>query len=157
MRALFSESAHLEPNTSSHASHHCTLDPLGWREGKRVSPSSLPVVLHPCPSSSPPLLAVIANGLGTPHGSRKQRSHFTSWYTIAHRGDDDACFTLRRASYLPCGRCEGVQGALTLFCRGAAQTCHDDRVVELREQLEMENKTEKEVRSKETRHEYDRG
>ena len=28
---------------------------------------------------------------------------------------------------------EGVQGVLTLFCSGAAQVCHDDRVVELKE------------------------
>ena len=33
---------------------------------------------------------------------------------------------------------EGVQGVLTLFCSGAAQACHDDRVVELKEQLEVE-------------------
>ena len=33
---------------------------------------------------------------------------------------------------------EGVQGVLTLFCSGAAQVCHDLRVVELREQLEVE-------------------
>ena len=26
----------------------------------------------------------------------------------------------------------------TLFCSGAAQVCHDDRVVELKEQLEVE-------------------
>ena len=32
----------------------------------------------------------------------------------------------------------GVQGALTLFCGGVAQTCHDDRVVELKEQLVVE-------------------
>ena len=32
----------------------------------------------------------------------------------------------------------GVQGALTLLCGGAAQTCHDDRVVELKEQLVVE-------------------
>ena len=40
-----------------------------------------------------------------------------------------------------CGICEGVggvQGALTLFCSGVAQTCHDDRVVELKEQLVVE-------------------
>ena len=37
-----------------------------------------------------------------------------------------------------CGRGEGVQGVLTLFCSGAAQVCHDLRVVELREQLEVE-------------------
>ena len=35
-------------------------------------------------------------------------------------------------------RSEGVQGVLTLFCSGAAQACHDDRVVELKEQLEVE-------------------
>ena len=32
----------------------------------------------------------------------------------------------------------GVQGALTLFCGGEAQTCHDGRVVELKEQLVVE-------------------
>ena len=35
-------------------------------------------------------------------------------------------------------RNEGVQGVLTLFCSGTAQVCHDDRVVELKEQLEVE-------------------
>ena len=35
-------------------------------------------------------------------------------------------------------RGEGVQGALTLFCSGAAQVGQDDRVVELKEQLEVE-------------------
>ena len=39
---------------------------------------------------------------------------------------------------MECERGEGVQGALTLFCSGAAQVCHDDRVVELKEQLEVE-------------------
>ena len=37
-----------------------------------------------------------------------------------------------------CVRGEGVQGVLTLFCSGAAKVCHDDRVVELKEQLEVE-------------------
>ena len=37
-----------------------------------------------------------------------------------------------------CERGEGVQGVLTLFCSGAAQVWHDDRVVELKEQLEVE-------------------
>ena len=32
-----------------------------------------------------------------------------------------------------CVRGEGVQGVVTLFCSGAAQVCHDDRVVELKE------------------------
>ena len=35
-------------------------------------------------------------------------------------------------------RVEGVQGVLTLCFSGAAQVCHDLRVVELREQLEVE-------------------
>ena len=35
-------------------------------------------------------------------------------------------------------RGEGVQGVLTLICGGVAQTCHDDRVVELKEQLVVE-------------------
>ena len=38
-------------------------------------------------------------------------------------------------------KCEGVgdvQGVLTLSCGGVAQTCHDDRVVELKEQLVVE-------------------
>ena len=37
-----------------------------------------------------------------------------------------------------CVRGEGVQGVLTHFCGGVAQTCHDDRVVELKEQLGIE-------------------
>ena len=37
-----------------------------------------------------------------------------------------------------CGRCEGVQGVLTLVRRGAARVCHVLRVEELREQLEVE-------------------
>ena len=35
-------------------------------------------------------------------------------------------------------RGEGVQGVLTLICGGVAQTCRDDRVVELKEQLGIE-------------------
>ena len=35
-------------------------------------------------------------------------------------------------------RDEGVQGVLTLFCSGAAQVCPLLRVVELKEQLEVE-------------------
>ena len=37
-----------------------------------------------------------------------------------------------------CGRGEEVQDVLTLFCSGAAQVCHVLRVVELKEQLEVE-------------------
>ena len=35
-------------------------------------------------------------------------------------------------------RVGGVQGVLPLICGGVAQTCHDDRVVELKEQLGVE-------------------
>ena len=66
-----------------------------------------------------------------------------------------------------CGRSVGVQGVLTLLCSGAAQVCHDNRVVELKEQLEVEEEDgdrreeeveEKgEVESKRCAHEYDRG
>ena len=35
-------------------------------------------------------------------------------------------------------RGEGVQGVLTLICGGVTQTCHDDRVVELKELLGIE-------------------
>ena len=37
-----------------------------------------------------------------------------------------------------CVRVGGVPGVLTLICGGVAQTCHDDRVVELKEQLGVE-------------------
>ena len=37
-----------------------------------------------------------------------------------------------------CERVGGVQGVLTLICGGVAQTCHDGRVVELKEQLVVE-------------------
>ena len=43
-----------------------------------------------------------------------------------------------RAPWQNCEGGEGVQGVLTLFCSGAAQVCHDDRVVGLKEQLEVE-------------------
>ena len=50
-------------------------------------------------------------------------------------------------------RGEGVQGVLTLLCSGAAQVCHDDRVVELKEQLEVEeedgHRQEEEVEERE--------
>ena len=44
-------------------------------------------------------------------------------------------------SSLNCASCEGVggvQGALTLFCGGVARAFHDDRVVELKGQLVVE-------------------
>ena len=52
---------------------------------------------------------------------------------------------------------EDVQGVLTLSGRGKAQVCHDLRVVELREQLEVEEEDgdrqeeEEEVKSGEAR------
>ena len=68
---------------------------------------------------------------------------------------------------ITCEGGEGVQGVLTLFCSGAAQVCHDDRVVELKELLEVEEEDgdrqeeeveEKgEVESRECAHDYDRG
>ena len=64
-------------------------------------------------------------------------------------------------SALECVRGEGVQGVLNLFCSGAAQVCHDLRVVVLREQLEVEEEdgdrqeeeeeVEREKRGKEVR------
>ena len=36
---------------------------------------------------------------------------------------------------ITCVKGEKVQGVLTLLCDGVRQTCHDDRVVELKEQL----------------------
>ena len=65
-----------------------------------------------------------------------------------------------------CVKGEGVQGILTLFFGGAAQTFHDDRVVELKEQLGIEEigvgqerqvKEKGEIESKRTRHGYGRG
>ena len=58
-----------------------------------------------------------------------------------------------------CGRCEGVQGVLTLFGRGKAQVCHDLRVEELREQLEVEeedgDRQEEKVEEKEKSNQRD--
>ena len=56
----------------------------------------------------------------------------------------------------------------SLFCGGVAQTCHDDRVVELKEQLGIEEEDgegqeekvkeeRREIESKRMRHEYDHG
>ena len=39
---------------------------------------------------------------------------------------------------ITCEGVGGVQGALTLFCGGVAQALHDNRVVELKEQLVVE-------------------
>ena len=49
---------------------------------------------------------------------------------------DDRAYRGRAA--LTCEGVGGVQGALTLFYGGVAQAFHDDRVVELKEQLVVE-------------------
>ena len=64
-------------------------------------------------------------------------------------------------------RGEGVQGVLTLFYGRVAQTFHDDRVVELKEQLVVEEEDgegqegpvneEGRDRKRRMRHGYDRG
>ena len=64
-------------------------------------------------------------------------------------------------------RVEDVQGVLTLFGCGKAQVCHDLRVVELREQLEVEEEdgdrqeekveAKGEVESRRVRHVDDHG
>ena len=53
------------------------------------------------------------------------------------------CFAVpwRLCCHDPCTICvrgEGVQGVFIFICGGVAQTCHDDRVVELKEQLGKE-------------------
>ena len=59
---------------------------------------------------------------------------------MKEKGTDESLSSpkVRRVGLITCVRGEGVQGVLTLFCSGAAQVCHDDRVVELKEQLEVE-------------------
>ena len=63
--------------------------------------------------------------------------------------EGEVCCCLEGCS---CQRSEGSQGVLTLFCSGAVQVCHDDRVEELREQLEVEeedgDRQEEEVEEK---------
>ena len=65
---------------------------------------------------------------------------FENLHAIFHRpiGLVLVCDRLGRETPPSCEGGEGVQGALTLFCGGVAQTCHDDRVVELKEQLGVE-------------------
>ena len=56
------------------------------------------------------------------------------------KGTDESLSSpkVRRLGSQLCVRGEGVQGVLTLICSGVAQTCHDVRVVELKEQLVVE-------------------
>ena len=46
-----------------------------------------------------------------------------------------------------------VQGVLTPFCSGAAQVCHDDRVVELKEQLKVEEDVDRQEEEEEVERE----
>ena len=58
---------------------------------------------------------------------------------LVHLDTDFFSSIMFELRFTKCGRCEGVQGVLTLFCSGAAQVvCHALRVEELREQLEVE-------------------
>ena len=65
-------------------------------------------------------------------------------FSLATRGSEFYSESLVRSGVTlsnrcsKCGRDEGVQGVLTLFCSGAAQVCHVLRAEELREQLEVE-------------------
>ena len=76
-------------------------------------------------------------------------------------------FFFPKSAVVVCVRNKRVQRVLTLFYGGVAQTCHDNRVVELKEQLGKEeedevfarrrNKGRNEIETKRTRHEHDRG
>ena len=88
-------------------------------------------------------------------GTEQQEEAFGGWtrlesrneYPYSSRSCTDQLVALFRVVELAEGQevglitCEGVggvQGALALFCGGVAQTCHDDGVVELKEQLVVE-------------------
>ena len=49
----------------------------------------------------------------------------------------------QKVGLITCEGVGGVQGALTLNVGGVAQTCHDDRVVELKEQLVVEEASQR--------------
>ena len=51
-------------------------------------------------------------------------------------------------------RGEGVQGVLTLICGGVAQTCHDDRIVEVKEQLGIEEEEDGEGQEGQVKEEW---
>ena len=57
---------------------------------------------------------------------------------MKEKGTDESLAEGQEVGLITYERSEGVQGVLTLFCSGAAQVCRDDRVVELKEQLEVE-------------------
>ena len=59
---------------------------------------------------------------------------------MKEKGTDESLSSpkVRTFGLITCEGVGGVQGALTLFCGGVAQTCHDDRVVKLKEQLVVE-------------------
>ena len=65
--------------------------------------------------------------------------HFVQVHRILHENPTPTHLGSEQLLLLiTCVRNEGVQGVLTHFCSGAAQVCHDDRVVELKEQLGVE-------------------
>ena len=59
-----------------------------------------------------------------------------------HEGEGDRCVVElaegQELGLITCVRGQGVHIVLTLICGGAAQTCDDDRVVEIKEQLGVE-------------------
>ena len=57
---------------------------------------------------------------------------------MKEKGTDVELAEGQEVGLITCERCEGVVGVLTLNVGGEAQTCHDDRVVELKEQLVVE-------------------
>ena len=78
--------AQLEPNNSQ---SRCVCTQVYCnRKLKETAQEEQGFHRHVCPSSStiapvalPPLLAIIASGLGIPHGSRKQQAHSTQSYS----------------------------------------------------------------------------
>ena len=81
----------------------------------------------------------IHSGLGPFLSQRAYpRDGFLLLWKNTHFETDFSLLIETIGSKVVCVRGEGVQGVLTLICSGVAQTCHDDRVVELKEQLVVE-------------------
>ena len=66
----------------------------------------------------------------------KPNAVFSTFFQPQHTNTNK--HTKHTHTHTNCVRGEGVQVVLTLICGGEAQTCHDDRVVELKEQLGVE-------------------
>ena len=85
------------------------------------------------------LVLVVANGRSLCHRQKQRRdSPVSSLWQQSVPGQEDRHTKSRRTRCSSCVRVEGVQGVLTLFCGGVAQTVHDARVVEFKEQLVVE-------------------